>query len=65
MSVRTAADGSFRVSGPPGEYLIIARNLNELPGLLTPEFFRNGMTDAERITLKSGEQTFNLRVSGR
>jgi hypothetical protein len=64
LSVRTAADGSFRVSGAPGEYLIIARNPNGLPGLLTPEFFRNGMPDAERITLKPGEQTFNPRVAG-
>jgi hypothetical protein len=65
LSVRTSADGSFRVSGAPGEYLIVARNRSELPGLLTPKFFRNGMPDAERITLKSGEQTFNLRVDGR
>lgn len=65
LSVRTSADGSFRVSGAPGEYLIIARSQNELPGLLTPEFFRNGMPDAERITLKPGEQTFDLRAGGR
>ena len=64
LSVRTSPDGSFRVSGAPGEYLIFARNQNELSGMLTPEFFRNGIPDAERITLKLGEQTFDLRVDG-
>lgn len=65
LSVRTAADGSFRVSGAPGEYLIFTRNLNELPGMLTPEFFRTRIPDAERFTLKPGHQTLNLRVDGR
>ncbi len=65
LSERTAADGSFRISGAPGEYLIFTRNLNELPGMLTPEFFRSRIPDAVRITLKPGEQTFNLRVDGR
>ncbi len=63
LSVRTAPDGSFRVSGAPGEYLIVARNRNELPGMLAPGVFRS-MPDAERITLKPGEQTLNLRVDG-
>lgn len=35
------------------------------PGMLTPEFFRTRIPDAERFTLKPGEQTFNLRVDGR
>lgn len=61
LSVRTAPDGSFRVSGAPGEYLIVARNRNELPGMLAPGYFRS-MPDAQRITLNPGEQTFNLRV---
>ena len=62
LSARTAADGSFRVSGVPGDYLIFARKRDDLPGMLTPDFFRKGVPDAERLRLKRGEQTFDVRV---
>lgn len=64
LSVRAAPDGSFRVSGAPGEYLIVARNESELSGMLTPEFFQRGMPDAQRLTLKPGEQSFDVKIEG-
>lgn len=66
LTVRTSPDGTYALSGAPGGYLIFARQREELPAILTPEFLRTGVADAQRITLKLGERkTVELRVSNR
>ena len=62
LSVRTAADGSFRLSGVPGEYVVFTLKREDMPGILTPEFFQKDIPGAKRVTLKRGEQTVDLEV---
>ena len=57
ITVRTSADGSYAVSGAPGEYLIFARQRDELPVIFSPEFLRAHILDAQLVTLKAGERT--------
>ena len=56
LSTRTGPDGTFTISGPPGEYFVFARQRDDLPPIVSAEFVRDAARKATRITLKAGEQ---------
>lgn len=56
LSTRTGPDGTFTISGPPGEYFVFARQRDDLPPIVSAEFVRGAAAKATRITLKAGEQ---------
>ena len=51
----TNADGSFRVSGAPGEYLVIVMRPGESPYQFSNEALRSRIANAQRIVLQEGE----------
>ena len=55
LTARTAADGSFSISGEPGEYFVFARKREQLPAIVTEEFVRAEGLKAERVTLTPGD----------
>jgi hypothetical protein len=56
LSSGSRPDGTFTVSGPPGEYFVFARQREDLPPIVSEEFVRVAAAKATRITLKAGEQ---------
>ena len=56
----TNADGSFRVSGAPGEYLVIIMKAGESPYQLSNEALRLRSPNAQRIVLQAGENSADI-----
>ncbi len=56
LTSRPGADGSFSLTGAPGEYFVFARRRDDLPGIVTEEFVRTAAQNAQRIVLAPGEQ---------
>jgi hypothetical protein len=56
FAVRTTSDGSYALSIPPGDYFVVARSRDELPGVATQQFMRNLAGNAQRVSLGSSEQ---------
>lgn len=62
LSTRSASDGSFSISGPPGDYFIFARHRDDLPAIVNPDFVRRAAPTASRVVLASGEtKRINVR----
>jgi hypothetical protein len=57
LTTRSSPDGTFAVSGTPGEYFVFVRRREELPPIVTEEFFRSASVNAQRVVLRSNEQT--------
>ncbi len=57
LTIRASSDGSYAVAGAPGEYLIFARQRDELPVIFSPDFLRTRIPDSQRVTLEAGERT--------
>jgi len=55
MSAVTNADGRFRVTGAPGEYVVLVVRREENPYQLTSEVLRQRTTGAQRIVLQPDE----------
>jgi hypothetical protein len=53
----TNADGNFRVSGAPGEYLLIVLRSSESPYQLNGDALTLRIANARRIVLQPGENT--------
>lgn len=63
LTARTAADGSFSITGDPGEYFVLARKRDQFPAIVTEEFVRTEGSRAQRVVLVSGEQKqLTLRI---
>jgi hypothetical protein len=56
LTARTSPDGTFSVTGAPGEYFVFARRREDLPPIVTEEFVRTENPKAQRITLAASEQ---------
>ncbi|MDQ5847108.1 MAG: hypothetical protein M3539_17615 [Acidobacteriota bacterium] len=56
LTTRPGADGSFSLTGAPGEYLVLAKRREDLPAIVSEEFVRTQAANAVRVTLVSGEQ---------
>jgi Carboxypeptidase regulatory-like domain len=56
LSTRVTADGTFSVSGPPGEYFVFAGRRDELPPIMSEEFVRGAGGKAVRVTLVAGTE---------
>jgi hypothetical protein len=56
----TNADGSFRLSGGPGEYLAIVMGLSESFDELSNEALRARAPNAQRIVLQTGENKIEI-----
>ncbi|MFN2491963.1 MAG: carboxypeptidase regulatory-like domain-containing protein, partial [Pyrinomonadaceae bacterium] len=56
LSTRTSPDGTFAVSGAPGEYFVLVRRREELPPIITDEYFRSAAVNAPRVVLATNEQ---------
>lgn len=56
----TNADGSFRLSGGPGEYLAIVMGLSESFDELSNEALRARAPNAQRIVLQAGENKIEI-----
>jgi hypothetical protein len=56
LTARTSADGTFSVTGAPGEYFVFARRREDLLPIVTEEFVRTENPKAQRIALAPGEQ---------
>ena len=53
----TNADGNFRMSGAPGEYLLIVLRSSESPYQLNGDALASRIANAQRIVLQPGENT--------
>jgi hypothetical protein len=53
----TNADGGFRLSGAPGDYLAIVMRPGEFPYQLSNDVLRSRNPDAQRIVLQPGENS--------
>ena len=62
LTTRPAADGSFSLSGAPGEYFVLVRKRDGLPPILTEDFIKAEAPAAERIILSAGDQRRDFRV---
>ncbi|MDQ2936887.1 MAG: carboxypeptidase-like regulatory domain-containing protein [Acidobacteriota bacterium] len=63
LTARTSADGTFSVTGAPGEYFVFARRREDLPPIVSEEFVRAESPKAQRVALAAGEQKqLELRV---
>ena len=63
LTARTASDGSYSLTGEPGEYYVFARKRDDLPPIVTEEFVRLEAPKAKRVSLSSGEPTrLDLRI---
>jgi hypothetical protein len=56
LTSRLAADGSFSVTGAPGEYFVFAKRREDLPGIVSEEFVRTQLTSARRVVLVAGQE---------
>lgn len=54
LSTRTAPDGTFSISGAPGDYFVFARHRDDLPAIVSENFVRSAAETASRIVLASG-----------
>ncbi|HWN07871.1 MAG TPA: carboxypeptidase-like regulatory domain-containing protein [Pyrinomonadaceae bacterium] len=55
LTARTAADGTFQLTGEPGEYFVFARQRGDFPAIITEDFVRVEGSRAQRIKLTAGE----------
>jgi hypothetical protein len=63
LTTRTAADGSFSLAGPPGDYFVLARRRDDLPPIITENFARTAASDAPRVSLVAAEnQQMEIKV---
>jgi len=56
LTARSSADGTFSITGAPGEYFLFARGREELPAIVSEEFVRTEGPKAQRVLLASDEQ---------
>ncbi len=56
FTARAGADGSYSLVVAPGEYYVLARHSDQLPGMMTDEFLRNATQNAARLTIAPSEQ---------
>ena len=56
LSTRTGPDGAFSISGNPGEYVVFARQRDDLPPIMSEEFVRSASARVPHVTLTAGAQ---------
>ncbi|HKP47264.1 MAG TPA: carboxypeptidase-like regulatory domain-containing protein [Pyrinomonadaceae bacterium] len=60
---KVAADGTYGLNAPAGEYFIFARQRDQLPPLITNQFIQKELVNSERISLGAGDKkTVDLRA---
>jgi carboxypeptidase family protein len=66
LTARTDPNGQYSVSGAPGEYFVLARRRDELPGIISEEFIRSQAPTANRVVIVAGQSNrMDLRSSNR
>ena len=63
FSSRVAVDGGYALNAPPGEYVLFARQRDQLPVLVSNDFIQKALENSERVTLAaSDKKQIDLRV---